>query len=209
MTTKKYTAGWWKLLFWIWLAVFIAGTIAYVMGANSIRTKTGNTITIDRSADYSLYKVNDTAAFYLKSKSPENVSLVKYEAAFPLFRIFGDHEYEREILSSGLAVQSDWIYIKDPAYYDKGRVIGYNIKNGQTIIKQTDKTEVPGQAVPEFLSHGIISDGETALTPDYVLKNFTRLSVPKESAIIFFSGFIAVGILLLLIWPFARKKVVQ
>lgn len=205
--TKKVTANWWKLLFIIWLLLFISGSIWYYMGATKLKSKAGTSINIDRSGDYSLYRINDSAAFYINPKTPGEVTLAKYEPAFPLFRIFGDYSYRGEFFGGAPLKKGDWIYVQTPNYYDKGRVIAYNTQSGETLVKQSDlntsSTEVPA----EYINNGLLIDESLVLKPADVAKNYTPLSVPEESAITFFSAFLIVGLLLLIIWPIARKRV--
>lgn len=205
--TKKITKGWWKKLLLIWLVLFVSGSVWYYMGASKLKSKAGTGINIDRSGDYSLFKINDSAAFYINPKTPGQITLAKYETAFPLFKIFGDYSYKGEFFGGAPLKKADWVYVQTPNYYDKGRIIGYNTTTGETLIKQTPADPASTQIPVEYLNNDLLIDDSLLMKPADIAKSYQPLSVPKESAITFFTGFLIVGILILILWPFARKRI--
>lgn len=201
---KRKLAGWWKLIFFLLIAVFGVTMLAYSMGAEKVRAK-GATINIDRSADYYLFKVDDKTALYYKPKNDE-ASLVKYEEAFPLFKPLGKYSYGTEIFNGPVAKSGDWIYNMTPNVYDKDRNIAYNIKTGE-IFTKPEPANFDSNVFPNYLvAKGITDDPSNKITAQN-LNQFEELSVPKESAITLVSAFGFLLIFWLLVLPFAFRKV--
>lgn len=201
---KKKLAGWWKLIFFLLIAVFAVTMLGYSMGAEKVRAK-GAAINIDRSADYYLFKVDDKSALYYKP-SNDDASLVKYEEAFPLFKPLGKYEYGSEIFNGPVGKSGDWIYNMTPNVYDKGRTIAYNLKTGEVFTKP-EPANFDSKDFPNYLLEKGITDNPANKITAQNLNQFEQLSVPKESAIMLVSAFGFLIVLWLLVLPFAFRKV--
>lgn len=200
--TKWGIAPWWKYVFGILMMVTLITALAYAIGAGGFRAR-GAAVTLDRSADYLLFRVNDEAAIYYKP-SNNSMSLATYRPAFPAFRIFGEYEMSDEIFNGPVAKNGDWFYNPKPQYYEPGRIIGYNARTKEKILKKT-KAEQQVPNVTEFREKGFPANPAEQIKPQDLAK-FPQLSVPKESAIVTGGALIAATILWLMILPFAVRK---
>lgn len=215
-TPKRVTAGWWKLLFRVWLALFIGVTLIYALGGDGFRVQqTGTTTSFNRDADYALLRINDSLAFHVRPQDPNSsVSVVRYaEGSLPFSLLLGRYELDTEKMPAVTHQRGDWVYNTWPQFGPLSNIDIYNIRTGEAIRLLGNADAATAQqldlrTLPEYASRGLLgTEADKLASPEQLATRYPALSVPKESAVVFVSAFLIVGIFLLLLWPFARRKV--
>lgn len=200
---KRKLAVWWKVVFALILALAALNFITYSMGGSGVRVK-GSKPSIDHSADYQYFKINEKYAFTYSPKY-KATDFITYQKTSGLYRLFGDYERNKTIFAEP-SKNGDWIYTTAPGFYEKGRIIAVNVKTNEEIIKQEPKSDDLNFFPANLKSKGLSKDQNRIINERDFL-NLEALDVPKESAITLFGGLMLALVLWLLLLPFAFKKI--
>lgn len=214
MATRRALAPWFKLVFVLWLTMFVGVSLIYALGGSGFRfASTGATQSFNRESDYALLRVNDSLAFHVYPAKPDrSVSLTRYrEGSLPFSPLLGRYESGREKMPVVTHRRGDWVYSQYPQYSYSGVPHAYNLRTGEAVFaaglnRNLDKVDLA--QLPEFASRGLLgAPADKIADPATLAQEFPALDVVRESQVVYVGGFLLVGFLLLLIFPFARRKV--
>lgn len=195
-------ARWWTFIYAIILLISIMLIISGSIGANGIRYR-GNSVFIDRSSDYRLYRVDSRHALYLLP-GKEEISLVTYKKE-KLFRFLGDFSYDGEVFTQ-VCKNGNWLYAAHAGFVHPGRPIAYHYKSGQMLNKEEPLQETLGYTPANMAAVGLECKPKFRLRPQQ-LSEFPELSVPRESSITITMALAALHIFWFLVLPFAIKRI--
>lgn len=216
-TTRRQTAAWWWLAFRLWLGLFAAASLIYALGGSGLRSRsTGGTIDFNRSADVALLRINDSLAFAVSpAKTNTLVSLSRYAlGSLPFSPLLGRYEQVGAKMPQVTHQHGDWVYLSTPQFVLPGQPQAYNLRTGETITgppvpKPANYGTVDLRTVPQFVSRDLLgSPADKLPAPEQLAQRYPALSTISESTVVFAGGFLLVGAALLLLWPFARRRVV-
>lgn len=185
--------SWYTAIGYLLLIFFVVITLAYKIGASDIRfIRTGySKLSFDRSNDYQLYKINDSAAFSVRGN---DFSIIQYtKAAIPFCYLCGEFTTDGSVLN-GVEFQNGDLFYRKYIEFEGNDI--FNIKTGEAFEATNDVSNLP-------------MDESYKLTAEKISANYKKLSVMNESCLIFNMAFIILFGLWILMFPFvwfAKKR---
>jgi hypothetical protein len=179
------------------LVAIVLIQLYYAFGAAGFSVR-GASFSFNREHDKQMYRIDARRAFLVTGGKYPSIAVVKYESAFPLFRLCGACQTHGGVFPWPRYRKGNWVYTDMP-WLDGPAA--YNLKTEQSVklkVAAPNNSKIDPADVPFYAEHGFTFDDDAKLDPATLGESFEPISTVNEMCVILqMAGFVVIFFVLL------------